>query len=352
MSIHKKKTGLPPGSIIYSGVDRGDIEVDIDLIEYSEAFFQEEKNAHFEKFSHCSKKDCVSWIKLSGVHQAHKVKEVSHALGIHDLTTEDILHTNQRPKVEVNEDYIFATLRDIAYNSEKRSFCFEQISLVLKNNMVVSFQETSKCRPLEDVYTRIAKAKGRIKKMGADYLLFAILDSTIDRYFLAIEHMQRELDELEDKSLNESEADIIQDINRLKKELIHLRRVIMPVKDMISLLIRDDSILVLQENKIYLRDASDHCLQVLEGLETMRDILHGLVDAYQAAQSNKMNEIMKYLTVFTSIFTPLTFIAGIYGMNFKHMPELEWEYGYYALWIFFLVIGITLYFIFRRKKWL
>lgn len=350
-AFKKKRYGLPPGSLVYSGLDRTGEKVEVKILEFNNDKIIDEVAQDAQRCVSCIDTEYTSWIGFTGVHEVKKVKEVCQKLGIHDLTIEDILSTHQRPKVEINDGYVFATLKSIEYHSEKETFEREQISLILLKGIVISFQER-KSDALNDVVQRVKKGKGRIRRMGTDYLFYAILDSIIDRYFLVNDHLQSELEELEDLSLGDTDKEFIKEIQWLKKELLFIRRAVHPVKDIINTLIRDETPLIGKETEIYLRDAYDHCTQVQEGVENIRDILDGLRDTYNSKMSNKMNEIMKYLAVFTSIFTPLSFIAGIYGMNFKNMPELEMEYGYHVLWVIMIIIGLTLFIIFKRKKWL
>lgn len=347
----KKRAGLPPGSLIYSGPDRTGEKVEIKLLEYSENELIKEIVNDAKRCVTCLETDRTSWISFNGFHEVKKVKEVCQSLDIHDLTIEDILNTNQRPKIDVNEDYIYASLKLIQYDQVAETFDKEQISIILKKGVILSLQE-HESEALNDVRKRILNNRGRIRSSGADYLFYAILDSIIDRYIVVVDHLQSELEELEDKALVDSDADFIHEIQWLKKEILHIRRAVTPVREMILTLLRDDTVLISKSNHIYLKDAYDHTNQVQEGIETIRDILSGLVDTHQANMSNKMNEVMKYLAVFTSIFTPLTFVAGIYGMNFENMPGLKWEYGFITLWIVMIIIGVILFTVFKRKRWL
>lgn len=349
--LKRKKAGLPPGSLVYSGPDRKGEKVTVRLIEYNETEVIKEEVTDAQRCIACLGSKYTSWISFNGFHEVKKVKEICQSLSIHDLTIEDILNTNQRPKIEVNNDYIFVTLKLIQYDQEDETFDKEQISIILKKGVILSLQEHEN-EALSDVRKRIINDKGHIRHKGADYLLYSILDSIIDRYIVVVDHLQFELEELEERALIDSDADFMHEIQWLKKEILHIRRAVSPVKEIILILLREDTTLISSHNHIYLRDVYDHTNQVQDGIETIRDILSGLVDTHQANMSNKMNEIMKYLTVFTSIFTPLTFMTGVFGMNFANMPGLNWEFGFYAMWLLMFGVGLTLFIVFKRKRWL
>ncbi len=351
MIVEKKsqKAGMIPGSAVYVGAKKPDHSVGIQLIEYSATDSKEESSNDINQLLKSLTNDDISWINLDGVHDVEMIKTLGKHFNIHPLTIEDILNTTQRPKVEVADNYTYVTLKMIIYDHDKETFIKEQLSLILLKNIVITIQELPG-DIFDSIRARILQDKGKIRKMGADYLLYAILDCTIDGYFEVIESLDMELEDLEEKI--EISENVVQNIHWLKKELLYIRRVVSPVRDIISNLMREESDLITDQTYIYLRDTYDHCTQVYESVEIIRDIVSGLIEIHLSIISNRMNEIMKYLTIFASIFIPLTFVTGIYGMNFENMPELKWEYGYFFTLFFLLAFGVSLFVIFKRKKWL
>jgi len=344
-----QKIGMPPGSAVYVGAQKPIHDVNIQLIEYNQTLSKEANSNNIADFAYTISNQDISWLNLDGVHDVEMIKTLGHQFNIHPLTIEDILNTTQRPKVEITDSYVYVTLKMIIYDNKKETFVKEQLSLILLNNLVITIQEIP-----GDIFDglrgRILQDKGKVRKMGADYLLYAILDCTVDGYFEVIDRLDTELEDLEEK-IEESE-NVVQNIHWLKKELLYIRRVVSPVRDIISNLMREESKIITDQTYIYLRDTYDHCTQVYESIEIIRDIVSGLIEIHLSVISNRMNEIMKYLTIFASIFIPLTFVTGIYGMNFENMPELKWEYGYFSLLFLLLVFGVSLFTLFKRKKWL
>jgi magnesium transporter len=267
------------------------------------------------------------------------------------LVLEDILDTTQRPKMEDFESYIYFALK-MLYQPEKNSeIIVEQISLILGNNFVISFQESEGdvFNPIRD---RIRSNKGRIRKMGSDYLAYALIDAIVDNYFVILEKIGDKIESIENKLIEDPSPENLQTIHYLKREMIFLRKSVWPLREVISVMQRSETELICKSTEIFLRDVYDHTIQVIDTIETYRDMISGMLDIYMSSVSNKMNEVMKVLTIFAAIFIPLTFIAGIYGMNFEFMPELHWEYGYLMVWIIIFVVGLSMIVYFRRKNWL
>jgi magnesium transporter len=344
-----QKIGMAPGSAVYVGAEKPTHDINIQLIEYNTTQCKEANSSNITDFAETLTSSDISWINLDGVHDVEMIKKLGNQFNIHPLTIEDILNTTQRPKVEITDNYVYVTLKMIIYDNKKETFIKEQLSIILLNNLVITIQEIPG-DIFDSLRARILKNKGKIRKMGADYLLYAILDCTVDGYFEIIDRLDTELEDLEEK-IEESE-NVVQDIHWLKKELLYIRRVVSPVRDIISNLMREESQIITEQTYIYLRDTYDHCTQVYESIEIIRDIVSGLIEIHLSVISNRMNEIMKYLTIFASIFIPLTFVTGIYGMNFENMPELKWEYGYFYLLSLLLIFGVCLLVLFKRKKWL
>jgi magnesium transporter len=345
------KVGLPPGSLVYVGNKDHFHPIDISVVEFNNSDEAHQKIVSHEDGISSLKPDWISWVNLNGVHDVHLLNKIGGQLDLHPLTIEDILNTDQRSKIEVHENYIFSTLKMIRYDAEDESFVNEQISIILKGHLIVTFQEIPS-HIFDHLEKRILEGKGRIRKSGADYLFYAIFDTIIDGYFIVLEQLQTELDSIEEKLMTSQDLNVITDVHWLKKELLYIRKATSPVRDMINFLQREDSPFIQKQNLIFFRDAYDHCIQVHESVELLRDIVSGLIEVYLSSTSNRTNEIMKYLTVFASIFIPLTFVTGIYGMNFENMPELKWEYGYYFLLGGLTIFGLGLFFFYKKRKWL
>ncbi|MCB9061298.1 MAG: magnesium/cobalt transporter CorA [Halobacteriovoraceae bacterium] len=350
MKVEKKsdKSGMVPGSLVYVGNQSPSTKVQIELIEYDE---ENSKRVSIDNILDCTStltNRSISWVNIDGVHDVELIRTVGDFFNIHPLITEDILNTTQRPKVEITDEYIFATLKMIVFDENEETFTKDQLSIILLENLVVTFQEFPG-DVFNSIRERIHQNKGRIRKMGPDYLFYCLIDSVVDEYFKVIDRLEIELEQIEDKI--EENKNTIQDIHWLKKELLYIRRVISPVRDFISALNRDEHPFISEKTSLYFRDVHDHCIQIYESVETIRDIVSGLIEMHLSSINNKMNSVMKYLTVFASIFIPLTFITGIYGMNFEYMPELKWQYGYFYLLGLLFFTGVTLLFIFKKKKW-
>jgi magnesium transporter len=294
------------------------------------------------------------WVNVDGLGDAETLHRIADMFGIHKLALEDVVHVHQRAKVEDYTDQLFVVARMLSSVDDRIGT--EQISLFLSSGIVLTFQE-QKGDCLEPVRERIRKSKGRIRKAGADYLAYAILDAVVDAWFPVLEDYGELLEDLEDRILGDADRETVAEIHRVKRDLLTVRRAIWPMRETVNGLSREES-LVQKETLLYLRDCYDHVTQIIEIVESYRDMASGLMDLYLSSVSNRMNEIMKVLTIIATIFIPLTFIAGIYGMNFNtdasplNMPELKWRYGYPAVWILMLAIGGVMLLFFRRVGWL
>ncbi len=345
-----KKTGLPPGTPVYVG-ERKDEKVRISVLDYDEEHFDEKEFEQVEECFPFKDMSTVTWINIDGIHQVDIIQKIGKHFGLHPLIQEDIVNTEQRPKIEDFGDYIYIVLKMIYHDEKENEIKIEQVSLILGENFVISFQEREG-DIFNHVRERIRKGKGRIRKMKADYLAYSLLDSVIDNYFFVLEKTGEQIEELEDKVVSEPKPETLQEIHKLKRGMIFLRRSVWPLREVINNLERGESSLIRETCRIYLRDVYDHTIQVIDSVETFRDMLSGMHDTFLSSISNRMNEIMKVLTIIATIFIPLTFIAGIYGMNFKFMPELDWRWGYFAVWIVILFLAVLMVVFFKRKKWL
>lgn len=351
LSNISKKAGLPPGSLIHVG-DVLESKSKITLIDYSKANVEERELLSLDEILEYKDSATVTWVIIEGLTDVAVVEEIGQSFGIHQLVLEDILNTHQRPKFEEYENYLYIVLKSLQSESEQFTVVYEQISLLVLNNFVFTFKE-KRDELLHPVLERIKTSKGRLRNMGSDYLAYAILDTVVDQNFILLDSLDEAITLLEDSLLAaEPGKNTLNTIQKLKREIISIRRHISPIRELMAEMLRCESELISEKTHIYLRDVSDHAIRVIESIELYRDILSGLLDIYISSVSNKMNEVMKVLTVFASIFIPLTFLAGIYGMNFEYMPELKWKWAYPALWTAFITIPVVLLIYFKRRKWL
>jgi magnesium transporter len=293
----------------------------------------------------------VTWIDIEGVNHAETLEKLGQCYGIHPLVLEDIMATDQRPKVEDFGSYLFIVLKMIRYN-KNGDIEIEQVSLILGRNYLLSFQEGKEGDVFNPVRERIRHGKGRIRQMGADYLAYALMDAVVDNYFSVLENLGEEIESIEERLIADPAPETIRTIHRLKREMIYLRKSVWPLREAVSALERRESPLISETTAVYLKDVYDHTIQVIDNIETFRDILSGMLDIYLTSINYRLNAVMKVLTIIATIFMPLSFIASVYGMNFKYMPELGWEYGYPALWGVMIVITAGMLLVFWKKKWL
>jgi magnesium transporter len=325
--------------------------VKLSVISYDGVNFQEQEVNTVDEALALRKKTSVMWLNVDGVHQPEIIEQVGKSFGVHPLVLEDIANTGQRPKMEDFDDYLFVALKMFRFDEKDDETKTEQISLVLGRDFVVSFQE-SKGDVFDPLRERLRNNKGRIRKAGADYLVYSLIDAVVDNYFMILEKLGETIEEIEDNLVANPTSETLQTIHYLKREMIFLRKSVWPLREVISRLERSESPLINKSTFVYLRDVYDHTIQVMDSVDTFRDMLSGMLDTYLSSLSNRMNEIMKVLTVIATIFIPLTFIVGIYGMNFRYMPELELPWGYPAVLILMLVIALLMVVYFRRKKWI
>ena len=345
-----KKAGLPPGTLVHIGEKKSETPK-ITIMDYDESSFQEKEIKTIEECLLFKDKPTVTWINVDGLHQVEILEKIGECYGFHPLVLEDILNTDQRPKMEDYGDYIYIVLKMLDQGNKNNEIVMEQISLILGPNFVISFQE-KEGDVFDPIRERIRNDKGRIRKMGADYLAYALLDSIVDNYFVILEKLGEKIEFLEEKLVTRPTPETLQTIHHLKREMIFLRKAVWPLREVISGLERNESSLIKESTKIYLRDIYDHTIQTIDTIETFRDMVSGMLDIYLSSVSNRLNSVMKVLTIIATIFMPLTFLAGIYGMNFKYMPELEWRWGYPVIWLIMIGIGFFMLLYFRKKKWL
>lgn len=343
-----QNVGAPPGTMFYNGENTG-AQVKITLIEFNESEFLEEEFFDFNQCLRHMKPDMVKWINVEGVHDTGLVGRIAKAYNIHPLTQEDIVHIDQRPKFEEYDNYLLSIMKMILYQEEVYA---EQLSMILLKDTVISFQEPGGGDAFDIIRTRLRQGKGRVRKLGADYLFYALMDAVVDYYFTVIEKIGDKIEKIEEEIINEPGREALLQLYQLKREVIFLRKQVWPVRDMISNLLRSESEFITPNTQLFFRDLQDHSTRIIDTVEIYRDLLSGIMDIYLSTNSNKMNEVMKVLTIMSSIFIPVTFIAGVYGMNFEFMPELKSPYGYAITWIVMLsVMGGMIYY-FKKKKWI
>jgi magnesium transporter len=344
------KSGLPPGSLVFVGDSRAE-EATITVLEYGEGVCREETLKDLISCYPRTDGNNVTWIDIDLVHQVDLVEKIGRCFDLHPLVMEDILNTDQRPKLEDFGDYLYVVLRSLSCVGNTCAMETEQVSLVIGKNFVISFQEKDGST-FDKIRERIKGGKGRILKSGADYLAYSILDTIVDNYFLVLEHVGERIEALEDALVSHPAPATLRTMHAIKRELIFLRRSVWPLREVLNGLQREDSSLVSEGTRVYLRDVYDHTIHVIDTLETFRDMISGMLDIYLSSISNRLNEVMKVLTIIATIFIPLTFIVGIYGMNFHFMPELEWRWGYPGVMILMALVTCGMLCFFKRKKWL
>ena len=294
--------------------------------------------------------ETVTWINVDGLGNTGVIEDLGKCFTIHPLILEDILNTEQRPKMEDLETYIYLNLKMLSFIDQEMDVKVEHISMIFGSNFLISFQED-----IGDIFDPVReriRKDGRIRKFGPDYLAYALIDSIVDNYFVVMEKLEERVEDLEEELVINPTQESLHKINRLKKDMIFLRKSVWPLREVINNLERSESTLIKESTTIYLRDVYDHTIQVIDTLETFRDMVSGMIDIYLSGLSYKMNEIMKVLTLIATIFIPLTFVVGLYGMNFRNMPEIDWEYGYYSVLVVMVIMVAGMLTYFRRKKWI
>jgi len=345
-----RKAGLPPGSLVHVGEVR-ETQTRISIVDYNKDILEEQTVESIEQILQCRERDTVTWVNIEGLGNVELIGAIGEQFNIHPLVLEDILNTHQRPKLEEYEDYLYCVLKGISLAENVFAVDYEQISILILKDFVFTFKEKQD-EIFEPVKRRLRSSKGHFRSQGADYLAYVILDTIVDSYFTLQDSLDDIVDSVEENLLTDPTAETLATIQEVKRELIFIRRSISPLREMLNAILRSESPLIEEKTLIYFRDISDHVLRISESIESSRDMVAGLLDIYITSISNKMNEIMKVLTVFASIFIPLTFIAGIYGMNFEYMPELKWKWAYPVLWAAFIAIPVILLVYFKKKKWL
>lgn len=341
--------GNPPGSLIFLGKQKVD-EVSVSSLEYTDASYLE-RNGDDVLYTPYENESGVRWINIDGIHDTAQVSEVGRSFDLSPLVLEDILNTSQRPKLEELDNAFFISLKMLYFSEDKLTVNAEQVSMVFGEKFALTFQETSG-DVFGSVRQRIRKGRGRIRKMNEDYLAYSLLDAIFENYVRIIEYIGEQVESLEDQVLNDPDPEVLEKISNFRKELRYVRKAVRPAREVVSSFLRLDEDYVSDEIKPFLRDLAELADQALDGVEVYREMLSDYLGMYSSAVSNRLNEVMKFLTVFSTIFIPITFLAGVYGMNFEFIPELKLKFAYPVFWIIVaLVVAVMLKF-YRNKKWI
>jgi magnesium transporter len=345
-----KKPGAAPGTLVYAG-KAPEEPVNLSLARYDAEVLEERSDVSLDECLSDREKPGVLWINATGLADIQMVERLGAGFGLHRLVLEDILHTTQRPKVEDFSDHLYVVVHMLQWDAASMRVSDEQVSLVLGSRYVLSFQERAG-DVFEPVRERLRSGRGLIRSCGADYLAYALIDAVVDHYFAILEHIGDALESLEERVLADPSDAVVSEIHRLRHELVLLRRSVWPLREVLSELYRGDATLITDRTRIFLRDVQDHAVQIIDTVETMRDVVGGLMDLYMTGVSNRMNEVMKVLTMIATVFIPLSFLAGLYGMNFDVMPELHVPWAYPVLLGVMATVGLGMLVFFRRKGWL
>ena len=345
-----KKPGLPPGTVVHTG-PKSEERVRISYLDFDAQNLTERADVRDVSvlWGLCDS-PTASWVNVDGLHDTALIERIGERFGIHPLVLEDIAHVGQRPKLEEYDEYLYVVLYQLEWHGDEEMVVEEQISLVIGSNYVFSFQE----RPGDDfdpIRERLRTGKGKLRERGSDHLAYALIDATVDNYFTILHRIGSATEQVELELLEEPGQDTMRKLQQIKREMLVVRRAIWPLRDVLATLMRTESALITEDTRVYLRDVHDHAVQVLESVETLRDVVGGMIDLYLSQVALRTNEAMKVLTVMASIFIPLTFIVGVYGMNFDFMPELHTRWGYPAVWAFMISTAVGLLLWFKKRGW-
>lgn len=352
-TVHKRsrKAGLPPGTPVHIGTARTTASV-ITLLGYDGEHLVERRDANIDECLAARGRHTVTWVNVEGVHDVALLERLAPGFGLHPLVVEDIANTAQRPKLEDYGETLYVVLRMLYYDESRHELRSEQVSLILGIDFVLSFQEGLEGDVFDAVRERLRTAKGRLRHEGADFLLYSLMDAVVDSYFGVLERLSDRIEALDEKLERNHASELSRPLHRLRREMIWLRKSVWPLRELLMSLERGESTLVRPATRVYLKDIYDHTIEVVETVETYRDVLAGMLENHLTLITNRLNEVMKVLTVIATIFIPLTFVTGIYGMNFRHMPELDWPWAYPAVLAAMTALGVGLFLYFRRRKWL
>lgn len=350
MTSASKKAGLPAGELVHVG-EVHDVKSRITLLDYDKDNLISHQIQSVAELLPYQNTKTVTWVIIEGLADINLISDLGQAFEIHPLVLEDILNTHQRPKLDEYTDYLYMVLKRLEVAGGEFLVKQEQISLLLFDNILFTFKE-KRDDLFGPVIKRLQAEKGRLREQSTDYLAYIVLDTVVDGYFALQDSLDLFADDIEEKLFQQPGPELLSRIQQVKRELIFVRKSLSPLREMLAALERSDSILLSEKTHIYLRDVYDHAIRVIETVDSYRDLITGMLEIYLSSVSNRLNEIMKVLTVFSTIFIPLTFLTGIYGMNFQDMPELKWPWSYPILWVIFISIPVILLIYFRKRKWL
>ncbi len=346
-----QKAGSSPGTLVFMGEQKVD-HPHISVMNYDSGHLDERAMDGVKETLALCDLPGVTWINVEGIHDINLLTDIGSHFGIHPLTLEDIANTSHRPKAEEFDNYLFIVLKMLRFDEEQHRILSEQISLVLGSHFLISFQEASG-DVFDPVRDRLRKGKGRIQNSGCDYLAYALIDAVVDHYYVIMEKLDERIEHIEEALLSTApDKKLLGAMHQFRGEALQLRRQVWPLREVVSLLRKGEFDRIEPTTQIFLSDVYDHLIQILDTIEVYRETLNGLLELYHSALSNRMNEVMKVLTIIATIFIPITFVTGIYGMNFDFMPELQWRWGYLSVWGVICAIAIAMIVYFKRKHWL
>ncbi|MDR7666259.1 magnesium/cobalt transporter CorA [Methanosarcina sp. Z-7115] len=347
---NESNIGLAPGTLVHVGEKKAE-KVVIKILAYnSEKLIEKKLETVEDCLAFKDQPDINLWINVDGLDRVDIIEKLGNYFNIHPLTLEDVLNTGQRPKTEDYESYIYTVLKMILLDTKKEEITLDQVSIILGPNYILSFQEREG-DVFDPVRERFKNPASRLRKNGVDHLAYSLIDAIVDNYFLILEHFGEEIENLEEGLIIQPRPETLKAVQKYKRDMITLRKSVWPLRELINGLQRVESDLIKETTRIYLRDIYDHTIQVIDSVEDFRDILSSMVDIYLSSISYRMNDVMKVLTVIATIFIPLTFIAGVYGMNFEYMPELKWRWGYPAIMLAMSLIGVSMFAYFKKRRW-
>ena len=343
-----KKTGLPPGTLVHIG-ERKSEHVTVTVFCYSTTSCKELQVEQVDQLSPPADESMI-WINVGGVHKVEMVETLGKQFSLHPLLLEDVTNTDQRPKLDDYEAYIFLVMKMLSL-TDRKDIAVEQVSFVLGKNYVISFQENG-TDVFQPVRERLRGGKGRLRQSGADYLLYALVDAIVDQYFAVLELSGEQIEAVQQAVVDDPKPETLNEIHALKRQLLFVRRAVWPLRDVMTNLSRSDCPFLQHPTKVFFRDVYDHVVQIVDTIEILREMVSASLDIYLSSVSYRLNAIMRVLTVITTIFMPLSFIASIYGMNFEYMPELRSPWGYPLVLGVMAAVGVGMLVLFRNKRWL
>jgi len=347
-----KKAGLAPGTLVYTGTARTHA-TQIRVMDFNAGHLHEYKTESIEQAYHdACRPDTLTWLAMDGVHNTHFIARLGELAGVHPLVQEDIAHVGQRPKFETRDNHLYFVLRILRSSQDEMGIAGEQISCLLLPYCVVTFQESSASDVvLEPVRLRLRNTVGRTRILYSDMLTYTIIDAVVDHYFMLLEEFGDRIEALEDDLMKNSSPETLRHITDMRRNLLYIRRSIWPLREAINLTQHSLSPLLHIETAPFWQDVHDHTLRIIDALESMREMVSGMHDIYLSAMSQRTNNTMKVLTIISTVFIPLTFLAGVYGMNFQYMPELHWQYGYPIAWLVMLMSAALMLLYIKNRGW-